>query len=240
MSIGDAELLALNRSGVRPPAAVWAVLAAIRDVSNSRDTLTIGLLMEHTGYDRATVYRAREWLDESAPGWRGAAEVVATNGNGNGHKPGVALELAPVAAVEVLPPLAPAPSITPPKQAGPKWLTWRDCLDRAHQAVTGKRTWDLFHDIYSPTADELFEKGSIGDLIALTVHYAETVIGGKVTAGERKRIAQVVRIHGKAIIYGMQEGLARTDEPGCAGAITYATAVAQSTHRKIRAKESTA
>lgn len=238
MTIGDAELLSSTRAGTRPPASVWAVVAAVRQITAAGKSLTTEGLGECTGLDRATLYRARAWLEEHHPTWRPDAPATTGHTNGNGHAPGVELVPTAPATVEVLE--LKTQTITPPTRAGSRQLVWVDALDRAKAAVNGRRTWDLFVDIYSPAADELFEKGSIGDLIALTVNYVETVIDGKVTGAERARIAKVVNLHGKAILYGMQEGLARTEGPGCSGAITYAVAVARSTHRKIRENEATA
>lgn len=221
MSVGDAELLALTRSGVRPPAAVWAVVAAMRPPSSSGGTISVEGLMEHTGYDRATVYRARDWLDTNAPAWRdppAVVAVVATNGHGT---------------VEVVATAA----IVPPATNGARCLTWRDTLAIHRAAVNGSKTWDLYADIYSKAADDLFAAGGINDLIGLTVDYVETIIGGKVTAGERKRIAQVTRMHGKAVLYGLHEALARVDSPTAGPAITYAVSVARTAHRNIRAKQ---
>ncbi len=134
-------------------------------------------------------------------------------------------------------PWPPAPAIVPPSTHGAPSLLWRDCLARHRNAVAGSRTWDLYRDIYSPAADELFAGGAMNDLIGLTIDYIVTVKGTKLTGAERARVSQVVRMHGKAMLYGYHEALARVDDVGINAATTYATAVARSAHHKIRTRQ---
>lgn len=254
MTIGDAELLSSTRAGTRPPASVWAVVAAARQITAAGKSLTTEGLGECTGLDRATLYRARGWLDEHLPEWR---PEQASPPQANGHKgPRPEEEHAPAEPtgiaipVEVVGVDEPAPvaipqrvALAPPSTNGAPCLVWRDVLSRHRDAVTGRRTWDLFVDIYSPAADEVFADGNLGDLIALTLDYVKVVHGGDLTGAERTRIAKIVRMYGKAVIHGMQEAMSRIDSPGLGPAITYGAAVAQATHRKIRhteAQEATA
>jgi hypothetical protein len=115
-------------------------------------------------------------------------------------------------------------------------MIWRHAVEQRLEAVKGARTWDLYADVYGPAADIAREHGGgIGELIALTVHMVGTIRGEKVTGGERARISQLVRFHGKVVLFAIAEAIPRVDDPSISAVIRYAAVVCRTSHQRIRA-----
>lgn len=233
----DDELLALIRADATP-AAVGVAIAA-RHHAELDERATVASMMAATGFSKATVYRGRAWLDEHAPGWRAGMTLAgpgreaapqAAPATSNGHHP-AALAVRPtraraqnadLAAVEA--PVGPPPA-------------WRVVLAELVAAMRGRRSWDLYRDVYAPAADRMLAEGDLGDLIALTVDYLERVTGDDVDTDERKRLAKLVRSHGKAALFGLSEAVPRTDTQTVAEYVRYATTVAANVRARIREGE---
>lgn len=237
MRVGDVELLAASRAGNAPPASVWAVVAALRQLDEAGNPAPkVAEIAERTNLDGSTIHRAREWLDRSLPGWRGGTPAPGDHNGAstNGHRPAV-VELAPVAATVPAPRATSSAPAIPGASAIKPSLVWRNAVAERMAAVQGAKTWDLYVDIYGPAADAARDAGgSINDLIALAVHMLETIRNVKVTKTERGRIAQLVRLHGKAVLLGIAEAIPRVADDDVGAILRYATAVCRSTHRKIR------
>lgn len=208
--VGDRAILAAYREGARATANAMAVVLAYRVLAREGTEPTVNAIARETGLQPRHACSARAWLDEHAPGWRWTAGVDP--------------------APEVQAPLVLVP---PPLPANTEMPPWRIALARARETINGRRSWDLYADVYAKAADDVFAHGQIGDLIALTVDYLEQSTDDDLSGPERRRVAELVRNYGKTALYAIHEALPRA-EGGTKAMLTYANVVAKSTLNKIR------
>lgn len=112
--------------------------------------------------------------------------------------------------------LAQIPSVPPP---------WTVALAHYADINTGRRSWDLFADVYGPAYDLARAEG-ISEAIALCVHFLETIDGEPLDARGRKLVAQLVRMNGKAALYGLAQAVGVTETDGMRDRYRYARVVA--------------
>lgn len=207
----DAELAA-----ARLTASALAVALGLRALEHAGQAKTVEALMRLTGYGQSQVYEARALLKGRWP------DLYRTNGTRDDSDQ--ALSAAPESdsgqAELVKVPTTGTPGLRAPRLAdrhvdGPA-PTWKRCLAERALAANG-RSWDLYDAVYAPAWDAVLEatkdqpEPPYGDLIALTVHYVETVDGLELDAAARKQVAMLVRSHGKAALYGWTKALGITD-----------------------------
>lgn len=242
----DAELLALIRE--HHPGPVVAAIVVAHRAGRGGST---GGLIEATGYTKSGVLKGVRWLDDHAPAWRnGAGDLKVTvmpllelGSLAEAEAPHVEVELVTLADVELVddairesaPPSAPARRTRAPRASGP--VPWRAYLHEREVAMEGRRSWDLYRDIYGPAANRLFAEGCIGDLVALTIDYVENVTGDEADNAEKKRIAQVVHKHGKAALHGLHEAIGHTEDMTVGTYVKYALAVCKNTTTRLRNEE---
>ena len=89
---------------------------------------------------------------------------------------------------------------------------WHQAIaDHAGRSLAGRpRSWDCYQDVFAPAYDTV--RDSVGDAIALVVAFVEYMSGEPLEPDARRLIALGVRSHGKAFLYGLNEGLGATDE----------------------------
>jgi len=206
------------------------LLIAMDHLARAGHETTVEKLIEATGYSRSAIYRSRAWLDQHIPAWRGVPSEDTSEPQDGPLGP-ASLAPVPTAIGRALTPACGIPAALRPVPI------WKQAVVRHQQDVVGRRSWDLYLDVYSPAADEVFAAGDIGELIALTAHYVEAATGTTPDAAERKRVAALVRSHGKAALHGLREALMRTDDHTFPEMCRYATAVAQATHAKLRTRD---
>lgn len=262
----DDQVLEHVRSEHRPSAATLAVISALRVLQRDGRPFTLAALAELTGYGKSQLHTARAWLDAHAHGWRdendggggldAAPVVAAPESPAEVASPAEVPSPAPVEPLELLPATPPAPRLLALGRAptngngthaevevvepAPPPALWRSALAEAMLATVGRKSWDAYTDLYSPAADAVLEAGQLGDLIALTVDYLESITGESIDSDQRKRVAQLVRSHGKAALYGLREALPRVENVVPEDYLRYATVVCQQTVAKKRSQEANA
>jgi len=94
---------------------------------------------------------------------------------------------------------------------------YRAAIRARLEVVNGRRSWDAYRDVFAPAYDDCrAATGDVMECIAVAVAMVEWVLGEPPPAQLRTLIARGVRTHGKAILYGYNEALARidnTDDP---------------------------
>lgn len=111
---------------------------------------------------------------------------------------------------------------------------YHQVLTERAAALAGRRSWDLWHDLFGPAYDQvLAETGDVSECVAVTVAYAESVLGGPADPRLRALIGRAVRTHGKAGAYGYREALDRLDGDNPADLHRYALAVARRVTRDL-------
>jgi hypothetical protein len=103
-------------------------------------------------------------------------------------------------------------------------MSWQSALSYSVATLKGKKSWDLI-DSYLNTFDAMIEHGSIGDAIALVIHYVDTVTGEKCDSKQKAMIAKTVRKHGKVALYAWDKALLVTDEDTPRDRMRYAQGV---------------
>lgn len=209
----DAELAAS-----RLTASALAVALGLRALEHAGQAKTVEALMRLTGYSQTQVYEARAVLKGRWP------DKFPNNGQDSGHVPpdqGFSGEpeshsgQAELGIVPIRGGLRARASGVPDKPAP----VWKRCLaERALDSSNG-RSWDVYTDCYAPAWDAVLEatkddpEPPYGDLIALTVHYIETVDGSALGDDKaRGQVAKLVRSYGKAALYGWSQALGITDD----------------------------
>lgn len=143
---------------------------------------------------------------------------------------------------EALPGWEPLPGMSelapPPAAQVAPTPTWRRAISEQMIRLQGRKSWDMYADVYSPAADIVFHYGEIGDLIAITIDFLEAVTGEEIDTPERSRIAKLVRAEGKAALYGLGEAVHRVDTQTVPEYVRYAVAVCKKVNRSVRTRES--
>jgi hypothetical protein len=204
-------------------------------------------LAEATGYSEASVHNARRWLDRMMPDWRGPgtetpmlapAPLDSDKGScisGPDPEPALELEVADLPVAEIVddePAPAKTRKLAVSRSRGPE--PWREYVGERMVGLNGKRSWDLYADVYSPVADRLVAESKVNDLIAITLDYLAAVTGDEIESTDRARVAQLVRKHGKAALHGMNEAIGRTEDLDVGARVRYASAVCKRTMAQIR------
>lgn len=113
---------------------------------------------------------------------------------------------------------------------------WRAALERRTTTdLAGRRSWDLYADLFSPTYDDLLDDADAGvaECIGLVCGFVEYVTGEALDSEARKLVAQGVRRHGKAMLYGLDQAIGTTEDNPRQW-YRYALAVARRTCRDLR------
>lgn len=117
------------------------------------------------------------------------------------------------------------PATTNGSEARP---AWRVALESVAADLPGRRSWDLY-DAYSAAWDHVLAlvpeaRDPFPDLIALAVHMLETVLADDV---DRAQVAKLVRLYGKAALFGLHKALGVTETDSTRDLYRYGRAVAQ-------------
>ncbi|MCP4348668.1 MAG: hypothetical protein GY795_24585 [Desulfobacterales bacterium] len=115
---------------------------------------------------------------------------------------------------------------------------WRKPVGSRLAALQGRRSWDLYTDVYAPAWDEMMAAGGTpGDAVALVCSFVETARGKPLDEMERGLVAKLVRLYGKAALYGMREAMGRTNDETARDWYRYGSQVARRTVAEIRRGE---
>lgn len=205
--------------------APLAVAIAARALASGGIDPSVPAICERTGYSRSQVYDARKVLDAAFPGWRSAPPEPSTNGSGPPDQPGPTEQT-------TLPIQAPEPeraTLAILQVQAP----WQIAVSEKMAENAGRRSWDLYADVYAPAWDLMLghhqdeETSAVGSCIAIAVHYLETVEARPLTDGERALIARLVRQYGKVSLYALSRAVGATETMDVRAYYRYARAVAE-------------
>lgn len=253
----DSEILAVFRKD-KPNYPALAAIIGARWLAEHGEPFTMTALSRVTGCQKSTLYAAKPWLDKWFPDWpQGDPDPTVPLALVETHRAQRAIERArprppkpkpAPAPVEIIP--APAQLFVPesvavalPAMNGAKPpALWRQALAEAMIRHAGARSWDLYEDAYSVAANRVLaeiadgEQG-IGELIALSVDYLETVTGDAIDGEDRKLIALLVRSHGKAALHALKESIGIADATCVRDYWRYARRICERNVARIRERQ---
>jgi len=212
-------------------ASAYAVALAVRAIVADGERPTVEAVMDLTGLGRSTVYDARArlrelWPDEYPPGPATGADSTIPDPTDSTIPDRPASRTPALLAGKVA--LVDGTAVVARTNGHDAPPPWRIALATVGQDLPGRRSWNLY-DRHSAAWDLVLEmipepEDPTPNLIALAVDFLARAIGAD---PDRGQVAKLVRLYGKAALFGLNKAVGVTETDTTRDLYRYARAVAE-------------